>query len=119
MIHLGPLSGQRIVGTGAAVPRDLDPTCPELDTAAALAALGATHPDADRWGVDRRQWVALPEDPAAIDVEDLAVAAADRALRDAGIDVELVIVATSTPNRISAALAARVARRLGHRGASV
>jgi 3-oxoacyl-[acyl-carrier-protein] synthase-3 len=113
--RIGPIDGVGVVGAGAAFPRDVDPACPELDTASALAALGApADPRADGWGVVRRQWVALPGEAARVSIEDLAAKAGAAALADAGLDaVDIVHVATSTPSSISKSLAARVALRLG------
>jgi len=75
------------------------------------------HPET-AWGVRRRQWLATPGRPetARADAADLALAAARAALGDAGLlpgDIELVIVATSTPPRLSSTIASRVGRELG------
>jgi 3-oxoacyl-[acyl-carrier-protein] synthase III len=118
--RIGPIAGVAVIGSGRASPRDVDPACPELDTASALASLGApADPRADGWGVVRRQWVALPGEAARVSIEDLAAKAGAAALADAGLDtVDVVHVATSTPSSISKSLAARVALRLGIAGLS-
>ena len=76
----------------------------------------STHP-ADAWGVQTRQWLGAPGRPetAQGDAADLALGAAGSALDDAGVepgDIEL-IVATSTPARLSSTIASRLACDLG------
>jgi 3-oxoacyl-[acyl-carrier-protein] synthase III len=113
--RFGPADGIAVLGTGTALPADVDPKCPTLDTAEAVAALGAPPtPSAASWGVTTRQWVGRPGERPIVSVEELAAAAGARALADAGLaEVDLIHVATSTPSLISASLAARVALRLG------
>jgi len=71
----------------------------------------------EAWGVESREWIEPPADAAS-----LAEAAARAALADAGRDgasVDLLVVATSTPPRITSSLAGRVGAALGVRGACI
>jgi 3-oxoacyl-[acyl-carrier-protein] synthase-3 len=101
----------RITGTGSALP-------PRRLTNAELAAeLGARGIDtSDEWIVERTgirsRHFASPE----ISASDLAVEAARHALEAAnlkGTDVDLIIVATSTPDMIFPSTATIVQRKLG------
>lgn len=70
------------------------------------------------WGVRRREWVHRPGDAPEVEraTEQLAMRAARRALADAGVEaaeLDLVVAATSTPDRIGASLSGRLAARLG------
>ncbi|MCA9492234.1 MAG: hypothetical protein KC621_20015 [Myxococcales bacterium] len=118
------IPGVRVAATAVAFPTDVDPGAPDLDNAGVFrAVLGdAAPPDwtpeqaEARWGARRRQWVALPGQTPSIGATDLATEAARRALAAAGLgvgDVDLVVVATSTPDRLTASLSARVCRALG------
>lgn len=67
-----------------------------------------------RTGIQERRW-ASPDVPVA----DLAVEAAQLALKDAGTDpaeVDLVVVSTTTPDRISPGVAPEVGYRIGAHG---
>jgi 3-oxoacyl-[acyl-carrier-protein] synthase-3 len=86
------------------------------DEAIAFMAAGL----AESMGVQRRAWahrVGLPLDHATEPTTlDLAIAAGRRALEDAGVGAEslaLVIVATSTPHRMTSTLSAQVGSALG------
>lgn len=101
-------------GTGSALP-DRIVTNDEL-----AASIG--NPDVDaawiqqRTGIVERRWIA--DDQAT---SDLAVAAATTAIRDAGLtatDIDLVIVATSTPDWPQPHTAARVHGLLGMRSST-
>lgn len=119
--------GLALRGSGAAFPADLGQglALPNAELYQVLLGGGweaelerrgwrADHPET-AWGVARRDWLFAPggtgiEEP---DATDLAVLAAERALADAGIaggDIDLLVAATSTPPRITSALAAASAR---------
>ena len=94
-----------ITGVGAALP----PHCVTND---AFAALGIT----DKWIVSRcgiKERYHLKADETLV---DLAASAAKDALEDSDIDaadIDMVIVATSTPDRVSPGLAAELAQLIG------
>ena len=97
-----------IVGTGSALPS-------AVVTNADLAARLDTSDDwiRERTGIGERR-IAPPE----MKTSDLAVEAAERALAAAGLgaaDIDLVIVATATPDDTFPATATRVQARLGIR----
>ena len=123
---LGPLSGLRCTGSGVAFPRDACPEAPQLDNqqvASFLARHGVVvEPDLDplgRWGCQLRQWAQEPGSAHAFtNVAEMGVVAGRRALAAAGIEarqLDLILVATSTPDRITSSLAARVAKALSAR----
>lgn len=63
------------------------------------------------WGIRTRHWCTNAQQATA-----LAAEAAQRALADAGVqvaDIDLLLLATSTPPRITAALSAMVGRQIG------
>jgi 3-oxoacyl-[acyl-carrier-protein] synthase-3 len=101
----------RIAGTGSDLPpRRLS----NADIVDLLAARGVETSDdwiVERTGIRARHFVA-----AAVHASDLATAAAQRALEAAGrsaADVDLIIVATSTPDMIFPSTASIVQRKLG------
>jgi 3-oxoacyl-[acyl-carrier-protein] synthase-3 len=125
--RFGPATGALVVGSATALPPDID-AGESLDNEqayrrllggdaeATLATRGWrwSHP-LDSWGVARRAWIVGEPEAAATAIADLAAHAASQALVDAGIDaddVDIVFAATSTPPRISSALAAAVGKRL-------
>jgi 3-oxoacyl-[acyl-carrier-protein] synthase III len=113
-----PRASVRLLSTAVASPMDLEPRGErgiELSSDAiherVLGASWREHATA-RPSASRalRQWV------RGADAGDLGTLAAERALRSAGLraaDLAAVIVATSTPPRISASLSARIGRSLG------
>lgn len=131
------MSGPVLVGRAAAFPSDLGlgadgPRALSGDDAWALLFGGDWEAELERRGLQRdrarerhgvvtREWLHAPGAPRAVErgTERLAVAAAERALADArrtGAEVDLVVVASSTPDRVSASLAARVCQALGCEG---
>jgi 3-oxoacyl-[acyl-carrier-protein] synthase-3 len=126
---LGPIDGIALLGSGVAfpprtltneevlalLPARAHRRTPESDEERAFVAraLGETL------GVERRAWthvVGQPLDPAGLSTLDLAEQAARAALTDAGLRPKapaLVLAATSTPSRFTAALAVQLAGRLG------
>ena len=104
-------SYSRITGTGSALPaRRLT----NLDLVTELAARGIETSDdwiVERTGIRARHFAA-PE----VNASDLAVEAAGRALAAAGLagaDIDLIVVATSTPDMIFPSTATIVQRKLG------
>ncbi len=82
------------------------------------------HGARETLGLERRFWVHEPGTPLAPEREygvvDLGVGAARAALADAAVpvsEVSLVVVATSTPHRMTAAVATAIGARLGIRAA--
>jgi 3-oxoacyl-[acyl-carrier-protein] synthase-3 len=126
---LGPIDGISLLGSGVAFPpRVLDNQevlallpprahrrTPETDEERAFVARAL----AETLGVERRAWahqVGQPLDPAGLSTLDLAEQAARAALDDAGLPptaLALILAATSTPSRFTAALAVQLAGRLG------
>lgn len=116
-LHLQPRADVCLLATAVSMPVDLAPAGQRgvvLDQQAVLARMpGVRAEDALRANdteVATRQWV---QDADAI---DLAVDAAQRALAKAGLqaaDLAGLICASSTPVSISAAMAPRIASRLG------
>jgi 3-oxoacyl-[acyl-carrier-protein] synthase-3 len=97
--------GVQIVGTGSFVP-DLVVTNEDL------ASLGC---DAE-WIVQRTGIRERRHCPPEMSTGDMAVAAAERCLKAAGVDrrdIDLLIVATFTPDRLLPAVATSVQQRLG------
>ena len=134
------MSGLRLVGRGAAFPSDLGlgadgPRALSGDDAwrlllgdgweAELERRGLERDRArERHGVTTREWLHRPGAAPVHDrgAERLATRAAERALDSAGLRGEhcdLVVVATSTPDRIGASLSARVAASVGASRASL
>lgn len=115
-LHMNP-PYSRITGTGSYLP-------PRRVTNDALAAELATRgiETSDEWIVERTgiraRHFAAPDVPAS----DLAVPAARAAMQAAGVrpqDIDLIIVATSTPDMVFPATAAIVQHKLGIRGCPV
>ncbi len=104
----------RIAGTGSALPPQ---RLTNDDLVARLAQRGIETSDAwivERTGIRARHFAA-PD----VNASDLAVEAAGRALEAAGriaADVDLIIVATSTPDMIFPSTATIVQRKLGVHG---
>ncbi|HYO25814.1 MAG TPA: beta-ketoacyl-ACP synthase III [Lacipirellulaceae bacterium] len=99
------LPGVQIVGTGSFVPDN-------VVTNEDLASLGC---DAD-WILQRTGIKARRHAPAEMTTSDMAVAAAERALEAADVerrDVDLLILATLSPDRLLPATATAVQHRLG------
>lgn len=96
----------KIIGTGSYVP----------DRVVANAELAQRLPTSDTWiqeklGIEARR-VAAPDQCTS----DLATEAALRALADAGItaeDIDLIIVATATPDRLAPSTACIVQEKIG------
>jgi 3-oxoacyl-[acyl-carrier-protein] synthase-3 len=101
----------RIVGTGSALPERL------VDNATLAAELGARGVEtSDDWIVARtgirQRYIASPEESSSV----LGTRAARAALEAAGLgaaDIDLVIVATSTPDYVFPSTACLVQRALG------
>lgn len=124
------VAGVEIAGSASAFPAEIEAGRELTNEEAYRELLGETwraelerrgftseHPET-AWGVRRRQWLGTPGRPetAQADAADLALHATRKALADARLDpgaVELLVVATSTPPRISSTLAGRVGRELG------
>ncbi len=107
----------RIVGTGSALPpRRLS----NADLVRQLAAQGVETSDAwivERTGIRARHFV-----DDGVNASDLAVQAARHALEAAGCradELDLIIVATSTPDMVFPSTAAIVQRKLGVHGCPV
>jgi 3-oxoacyl-[acyl-carrier-protein] synthase III len=113
-----PAKHSRITGTGSYLPRN---RVSNNDLAARLAASGIETSDdwiVERTGIKARYFV----DPGE-QTSDLAVTAARHALESAGRrpeEIDLIIVATSTPDMIFPSTACIVQRKLGmHGGAAL
>jgi len=108
------MSFTRIVGTGSALPRRCV-TNEQLATE--LAARGIETSDAwigDRTGI-RQRYLAEPDETSST----LAIAAARKALEAAGrepTDIDLIVLATSTPDMIFPSTACLVQAALGIKG---
>jgi 3-oxoacyl-[acyl-carrier-protein] synthase-3 len=102
MIH------SRITGTGGCLPGD------PVDNNALIAARGLDSSDewiAERTGIRARHFA-----PAGVAASDLALVASQRALEAAGCapnDIDLIILATSTPDFIFPSTAALLQDKLG------
>jgi 3-oxoacyl-[acyl-carrier-protein] synthase-3 len=99
------LPGVQIVGTGSFVPD-------RVVTNEDLASLGC---DAE-WIIQRTGIRERRHCPPEMSTGDMAVAAAERCLKAAGVDrrdIDLLIVATFTPDRLLPAVATSVQQRLG------
>jgi 3-oxoacyl-[acyl-carrier-protein] synthase-3 len=99
------LAGVQIVGTGSAVPD-------RVVTNDDLASLGC---DAE-WIIQRTGIRERRHCPPGVSTGDLAVAAAERCLKDAGVargDIDLLLLATLSPDRLMPATATAVQDRLG------
>jgi 3-oxoacyl-[acyl-carrier-protein] synthase-3 len=99
------LTGVQIVGTGSYVPE-------QVVTNDALASLGC---DAD-WIIQRTGIRERRHAPPEISTSDLAVVAAQRCLEATGVDrrdIDLVVLATLSPDYLLPATAAAVQDRLG------
>jgi 3-oxoacyl-[acyl-carrier-protein] synthase III len=99
------LLGVQIIGTGSYLPD-------HVVTNEDLASLGC---DAD-WIVQRTGIHQRRHAPPEISTSDMAVAAAERALRDAGVgrnEIDLLLLATFTPDQLFPATAPTVQDRLG------
>jgi 3-oxoacyl-[acyl-carrier-protein] synthase-3 len=109
-VRNGHRARARLVAVGARVP----------DRVVTNAELEETLDTSDEWIVTRtgirERRVASPDEAAS----DLAAAAADEILAQAGVaaeDVDVVLVATATPDHLFPATAALVAERIGARNA--
>ena len=124
--EIGPLEGVGVIGSGTAFPaltlsnEDVLRSTGLSEERLAFLADGARQ----TLGVERRSWAHRVGTPLAhADEEttlDLAVFAARAALAEAGltgVDVALVLVATSTPHRMTASVAAAVGSAIGARAA--
>jgi 3-oxoacyl-[acyl-carrier-protein] synthase-3 len=111
-----PAKHSRITGTGSHLPPG---RVGNADLAARLAADGIETSDAwitERTGIRARHFV----DPG-VQTSDLAVHAARHALEAAGRradEIDLIVVATSTPDMIFPSTACIVQRKLGNHGAA-
>ncbi len=136
MTTIGPVTGLAVLGTAAAFPRDLCPDAPELDNHGVYRFLmgddyrsllerqgrDPDHPE-HSWGLKLRQWSSPPGGGQNwTGVVQMATEAGRRALAASGTEpeeVDLLVLATSTPQRITTSHAALVARALGTTGASI
>mgnify|MGYP003653755019 CR=1 FL=1 len=128
--RIGPIEGPTVLGTGTAFP----PL--ELDNVEVLTRIAARQGKAmsperlafaakaleSEYGLSRRAWsheVGQPLDPAnELTSVDLGERAARAALSDAGVGAEeiaVLLVATSSPHRMTSTVSAAVAARLGVR----
>ncbi len=99
------LMGVQVVGTGSFVPEN-------VVTNEDLASLGC---DAD-WIIKRTGIRERRHAPPGMNTSDMSVFAAERAMRAAGVareDVDLLLLATFTPDRLFPATATTVQDRLG------
>jgi 3-oxoacyl-[acyl-carrier-protein] synthase-3 len=99
------LTGVQIIGTGSFVPE-------QVVTNEALASLGC---DAD-WIIQRTGIRERRHAPPEISTSDMAVAAAERCIKSAGVDrsqIDLVVLATLSPDYLLPATATAVQDRLG------
>ncbi|HHO50935.1 MAG TPA: hypothetical protein ENK18_08705 [Deltaproteobacteria bacterium] len=131
MTELRPLQGLSLRGSAAAFPHELSPDAPQLDNAQLLRWLSdrglrvpvGAQEARRRWGVWRRSWARWPgTDTPTVTTQALAGAAGRRALQRTGWAPEslgLCVVATSTPDRITQSLAAKVGVELGLRCATL
>ena len=109
-----PLRYSRIAGTGSMLPPR---RVSNADLVAELAAKGVETSDAwiqERTGIRARHFAA-----ADVSTSDLGTAAARRALEAAGMaadQVDLIIVATSTPDMVFPSTACLVQQKLGIQG---
>ena len=109
-----PAKFSRITGTGSHLPKN---RVSNADLAARLAATGIETSDAwiiERTGIKARCFV-----DEGVQTSDLAVAAARHALEAAGRqpdEIDLIILATSTPDMIFPSTACIVQRKLGMQG---
>jgi 3-oxoacyl-[acyl-carrier-protein] synthase-3 len=122
-VETGPIAPFAILGGGTAFPRRV------LGNADVLARTGrARSPEharfaaaalAETMGVSERAWAHVPGepfDPAEETTVDLAACAARAALADADLparELALILVATSTPHRMTTTVSAAVAAALG------
>jgi 3-oxoacyl-[acyl-carrier-protein] synthase-3 len=124
--EIGPLDGISVLGGGSAFP------ALELTNEEVLRAFGlegerlrfVAHGARETMGVWKRAWAHRVGAPLAHGSEnttlDLAIRAGRSALADSGLDagaLSLVLVATSTPHRMTASVAAAVGSALGARAA--
>ncbi len=113
-MNSSPAKHSRITGTGSHLPEQ---RLSNADLALRLAADGVETSDAwivERTGIRARHFVA-----DGVCTSDLATAAAQRALQAAGrqaSDIDLLIVATSTPDMVFPSTACIVQRKLGMPG---
>jgi len=106
-----PLTASRITGTGSFLPGR---RVSNADLAATLAGRGIET--SDQWIVERTGIRARHFAEPGTETSDLAVAAARHALESAGRrvdEIDLLIVATSTPDMIFPSTACIVQRKLG------
>jgi 3-oxoacyl-[acyl-carrier-protein] synthase-3 len=99
------LTGVQVLGTGSYVPE-------QIVTNDALASLGC---DAD-WIIQRTGIRERRHAPPEISTSDMAVAAAERCIKAAGVDrgeIDLVVLATLSPDYLLPASATAVQDRLG------
>jgi 3-oxoacyl-[acyl-carrier-protein] synthase-3 len=104
----------RITGTGSMLPPH---RVSNAELAAQLAARGLET--SDEWIVERTGIRARRFAEATVNASDLAVAAARHAIEAAGRtaeDIDLIIVATSTPDMVFPSTATIVQRKLGVQG---
>ena len=109
-----PAKFSRITGTGSHLPKN---RVSNADLAARLAATGIETSDA--WIVERTGIKARCFADEGVQTSDLAVIAARHALEAAGRrpdEIDLIIVATSTPDMIFPSTACIVQRKLGIQG---
>ena len=104
----------RIAGTGSALPSQ---RLTNADMVARLAASGVDTSDdwiVERTGIRARHFVT-----DGVFASDLATQAARQAMDAAGVgpgDIDLIVVATSTPDMVFPSTAAIVQRKLGMAG---
>lgn len=114
MTSPSPASYSRITGTGSYLPPN---RVSNADLAAQLAAKGVETSDdwiVARTGIRARHFAA-----ADVPCSDLAVEAARNAMASAGVDasqIDLIILATSTPDMVFPSTACIVQRKLGIQG---
>jgi 3-oxoacyl-(acyl-carrier-protein) synthase III len=133
-VTLGPLEGVGVLGVGTAFPEREWTNEEALRAVAPLAWPGRAMDDEqlafiassvrETMGVERRAWAHTVGEPLDHAHEtttlDLATDAAKRALADAHLhasDVALVLVATSTPHKMTSTVSAQVGAAIGARAA--
>jgi 3-oxoacyl-[acyl-carrier-protein] synthase III len=137
-VELGPIEGVGVLGTGVAFPalklsnlevlqRLKDPLFGTRQRPTSDEELRFIAESMETTlGVRERYWSHVPGTPLHAEPEesvvDLAVRAARNALQDAAVDAEalaMVLVATSTPHRMTSTVSAQVATALGASGAAM
>lgn len=134
-LHLGPLEGLALRGTGSALPSDLERRelpgrLTNREVIALVLGEGWEQQLADRGldpdhaervhGIAAREWTCRPGQRPGANALDLAALAAARALDDAdlrGRELDAIVASTSTPTSVTASFAAKVGAAVGSEAA--